>query len=244
MPDQKKGSQDVVPDKGQTTPDPNDSGTASQVSPTPQRQPIAKIGDQEFYSTEELVAHVENQASLLGRQGHELGELRKGVQTTPVTPVVQTPQEEDYDTLLWTDPKKAVKRIKDETRQELEVAYQWDQTWTRFFNKYEDLSGELERHVVGIVYNKIYPTVKDKPIDKALEEVAKESRKSIAALAKRQGSVTTTVVSNDDNASVLSGGTLSVPTSTTPSSEGQGIAGYIKQRQEQRKAAQKKQSSK
>lgn len=170
--------------------DPAPEATVAPTKPTEERQPVLKVGERVYWSADEIIADLQNKDQVIGRQGKELGELRKvakPVSESQVKPnghdVSAQPDEDEL--LAITDPKLFREKIKRELKQEVKAEQTWEKIWERFYQENSDLDGDTERLLVDKVTHDLWNDVKDIPITEGLVKIATETRKRIASLARK-----------------------------------------------------------
>lgn len=197
-------------------PDPSKAKGAVSGNGAPgQRQPLVVIGGKEFYSQEEveeeygkMQSEMTEKDRLIGRQGQELGDLRKGARQEPLETIVEKP---DLSTRLLTEPEKVLEERDNKIKGDLKVEYAWAKTWDEFYDLHPELDGTLRKGagpgpIVQDAYSEVYPDVKDLPIKKALEKVAERAQGKILGLKTHSGETETTVLPSG-HASTITGGT-------------------------------------
>ena len=124
----------------------------------------------------------------LGKQGAELGELRKrwqGVESQ-VAPRPERPAD-DLETTWFENPRKAFDRIKQEVRQEITEEYRVDQARRTFWDGFDRENPDLrdDRWVAEAVLQEHMDSLGALPVAKARESLADLTRKKILGLTRK-----------------------------------------------------------
>ena len=124
----------------------------------------------------------------LGKQGAELGELRKRWQSVEST-VVPRPERpaDDLETQWFENPRKAFERIKQEVRQEITEDYRTDQARRTFWETFDRDNPDLrdDRWVAEAVLQEHMDSLEALPVSKARESLADLTRKKILGLTRK-----------------------------------------------------------
>ena len=121
------------------------------------------------------------------RHSEELASIRR---QTPPPREPQAPPKEPLGQLLFTEPEKALTRLRQEVGQEIEEKltrrYNQDQNtqrfWTDFDTKYPDL--QSDRDLVEMTMNSNMGTLANIPVEKAMEKLAELTRDRISRYTK------------------------------------------------------------
>jgi hypothetical protein len=127
----------------------------------------------------------------LDRIEQENKELRGMVNTRPA-PAAPKPEGDGVDmtTLIFTDPEKAIARIKSDIRNELTTAYNGEQKVNKFFNDFykahKDLDEEQDDWLVKATLNQ-HPELYELPLKQARTKLGELVRDKMLGFAKRAG---------------------------------------------------------
>jgi seryl-tRNA synthetase len=119
------------------------------------------------------------------RHAEELANLRR--QSPPPRDV---PPPEDLGQLLFNEPNKALKRIREEVGQEIEQKltrrYQQDQNNIRFWNTFDEQFPDLknDRDLVELTMNANLSELANIPVESAMERIAELTRDRIQRYTK------------------------------------------------------------
>jgi hypothetical protein len=124
------------------------------------------------------------------RHAEEIANLRRA--SPPPREAPQPPQQDDepIEQLLFTEPKKAVAKLRAEVKREIEQdltqKYTQDQNtqkfWTAFDQKYPDL--KADRDLVEMTLNGNLATLANIPVEDAMEKLAELTRTRISRYTK------------------------------------------------------------
>lgn len=154
------------------------------AAPTPVE---VKLGDKTFSVAPEVAAELESAKRAAADAGTAKAateaKLAEALQKAQPQKIEQK-QEDDLDTLLFTNPKEAIKRLKDELRTEIRaetsVARAQDHFWTAFYDENPGLKdADL---VVRAVMSREYETMKPLELDKARSHLAEATQKELLKL--------------------------------------------------------------
>jgi hypothetical protein len=170
------------------------------------------------------------------RLNSQIADLTKRV---PVTPAEKAaPAAEDYDTLIFTQPKEAVARIKAELKAELAGVSESEkaraQFWTNFYDEFPELKGD--ELVVNAVASRDYNDLKDLKVVDARKKLGEATQKYLLERgvdrkkAKKGNQVEGGTESKDARSQ-------SSKVSEDSQPEQGGISSVLKQRREARRAA-------
>jgi hypothetical protein len=110
------------------------------------------------------------------RLNAQLEELRKKL---PGTPAATPNPEDDLDTLLFTNPKEAAKRIKEEAKAEIraEIGVTTAQTnfWTDFYGEFPELKDD--DLVVKAIMNRDYEDLRPLKVPEAIKKLGESAQK-------------------------------------------------------------------
>jgi hypothetical protein len=152
---------------------------------------LAALGDQEggggaAVSIESLQRDM---LAMERRHSEELANIRRA---SPPPRAVEppAPDPEPIEQLLFTEPKRAVAKLREQVRQEIEQSltqkYTQDQNtqkfWTAFDTKYPDLKDD--RDIVEVLLNKNLDTLANVPVEDAMEKLAELTRTRISRYTK------------------------------------------------------------
>lgn len=108
---------------------------------------------------------------------------------TPPKQADETKKTEDFEDLLFSDPKRAKELIKQEIRDEMTSTYTADQAqrkfWNDFYVKNKDLDPAEDSLVVNAVLNKNFNDWKDLNADVVVDKLAEATRVEITRLTKK-----------------------------------------------------------
>lgn len=134
------------------------------------------VGNKKFGTKAEADAHVIALEAQI--------QMMKSMQNP--TQQIQAPTEEDYSQILFEDPNKYTRLVKQQAKQEIRQEYLEAEArksaWNDFYESNTDLKNFKE--VVEYQTQKLSGVNKDKPVTEALEAIAKETR---AFLRKTRG---------------------------------------------------------
>lgn len=170
-------------------------------SPEPKPQTVKiKHGDREIEVSPELAEVWQNReqdfSRKLSEQGSELGQLRKvkqeydGIRSRIVQP---EPEAIPIETQIFTDPKTALTRLRQEIRQELTTEYQQAEGkrkfWERFYRSHTDLNPDDDQAFVEATYAQhqaeLEAAWQSQGQSKAMDRLADLTREAILRTAKR-----------------------------------------------------------
>jgi hypothetical protein len=155
---------------------------------TPPRHRV-KIAGRDFEIDPDLAAALEERERefqrKLSEQGAELGALRRLAQRAPAPP--QAPAEEPLSTMIFTDPDRAIQRLRQDIMQELENRYRQDQAWREFWTEFDRAHPALagERALVQAVLQEHFTEVADLPVRQAIARIGELTTQKLVGLAAR-----------------------------------------------------------
>jgi hypothetical protein len=159
--------------------------------PAPPAKKRIKVGGREFEVDQDLAAAVETRETEFTRkiseQGRELGELRKRQPGDQPDASKTKTREPDYEDLLYSDPRKFVQVIKEQTRAELRAEYEEDQVmrdfWDGYGRRHPDLAEEeLISRAMFVRHN---TDLLDLPTRKAQDRLAELVSAEILRISRR-----------------------------------------------------------
>lgn len=205
----------------------------------------AYIDDDDPDDEEDELARPETRSERIERELAELKArnalLEKRVPPEPARAATPEPEEEtDWENLIFTNPKEAVEKIKEQSRKEitreLRGDYQREQSTTRFWNDFYKENDDLteDRDIVEMELNKNFAKLADMPVPDAIAELADLTRKRIMKYSNNRGvkrKRTRAVTSGASNSSRPEQGARPAQPKV------QTLSGLIKGRREKRRAA-------
>lgn len=128
--------------------------------------------------------------SKLARLEGENDVLKRGLNPPPPQ---NLPEEINWDDLLFTNPKEAMRlhgeQIRRDVKAELQGEYQKDQGekafWTDFYAKNKDL--QTDKDLVQFMLSKSMAELGDMPVEKAMDRLADLTRQTILGYGNRHG---------------------------------------------------------
>jgi hypothetical protein len=122
------------------------------------------------------------------RHSEEMANVRR--QAPPPREATPPPPEDDLAQLLFTEPQKAIAKIREQVGQEIEgkltQKYVQDQNnikfWSAFDERFPDLKGD--RDMVEMLMNQNLSTLANIPVEDAMEKIAELTRSRIQRYTK------------------------------------------------------------
>lgn len=144
--------------------------------------------EEELSPLEKRLKKLEDDNAATSRENAELrGELRglKSGRREEPKAVAEEEDTTDYDTMLFTDPKGALKKYGDQIEKRITKALTntYNKTtgeqafWTGFYAKHPDLADD--RDLVSATMNKHMADIADMPVEKAADKIADLTRQRI-----------------------------------------------------------------
>lgn len=167
-------------------------GVESEPAPAPKFVTV-KHGGRELQVPEDLAGAWQERErefeTRIGKQGQELGELRKWRQQAEaaIRPQPAQPAEPDINTLWFENPQAAYQKIKQDVREEITSDYRRDQAlrsfWDGFYRGNDDLREDA--WVAETVFRDNFQDLADMPTSKAQEKLADLTREKILRLTRK-----------------------------------------------------------
>lgn len=156
-----------------------------------------KIEGKEYQVTQEIAAAIEEREKNFKRrfseQSDELGQLRRDTQPKPPEPPKTEPQEDSIEDQLFTNPKRALERLRTEIREEIRTEYYQEEGRKNFWTKFHVDNPDLvsAQRLSAVLLQEHWTELKDKTQPDARERLAELVREEIAKYAAPAGERTT-----------------------------------------------------
>jgi hypothetical protein len=164
---------------------PEEKAPAAKASPVEEEESI-RIGDREFKSQAEALKYAgELEEEKLRLELYNQG-VRDALQSNqPAAPAAPV-EEEDFDSKFYTDPKSALKKVKEDAKSELRAELQAEKTREKMWDTFLTANPDIDRPDAERILRDNWETIgKMTDVDKAMKALATKTRSEYQRMAEK-----------------------------------------------------------